>query len=804
MENTNPHTTGPLSGLGTSIHHTLVPLHSGSGGSPTSVVPGPGMTTLPGSHHHLPGTTSVVATSITGDPGGLPDHHAAPPVGSPASATSASPSTRRTSRVWRYFVMVDNCHYLCRLCSFVGAYTNTTNMRKHIQHHHPERFQDILDHTRPTTRPFYANAINMMRPPSLIQSVHSGTTAPLTPSAMQQQAPHPPYQELIYPSHQSLPPKRIQKPPDLYLLPTAFHHPSSHQVSTIQLSPHIQPPHNLSPRDLSVHTYSSQIPSPHIASPHIQSPISPPKQSSPFYHSPNLSATQVEYATEPTTSSTNPEVAPSLPLSISTFSNSGESVTITTSQSNFRNSTTPTQVYPLDYHYPQSEKQERYHSVLRETSNNNQFYEYNQDPDNSNESVTVVEGVSSIEDRMSSGEGGIGGGMVEELQTAVSPEAVLGTATAPEPQDRDPTPQPTTPLPPPKPESYQLRHNNHLTIVLEALAQDESFMDVTLTAQGRSLKAHKSVLSAVSPYFRGVLRENPCQHPIIIMPRDVRYEELYSIVNYIYKGEMTVAADDLTSLLKTAELLQVSGLAPSNSPSTSVNPNMVNPLIPGPRQRSGSNSSLGSPAATLKYRTSVAHPTNDRTQHYHGINPADFMDVDMTCVKEEVASGDEDESRDVRPVNVPSSVSNTTAVSATKESERHERSRHNSSDITPSTDNLNKNSPQTSARSNSPTSNTSSLKPDPDEQLFLASNPNSNLSINSNSNSDDTSEEQAVLEPFICPHCREGHRGCDVMATHLRLKHPTKPSFLCMCGRVFLRQSIKQAHARICSVSIST
>nr|XP_053646520.1 uncharacterized protein LOC128698346 [Cherax quadricarinatus]XP_053646521.1 uncharacterized protein LOC128698346 [Cherax quadricarinatus]XP_053646522.1 uncharacterized protein LOC128698346 [Cherax quadricarinatus] len=67
--------------------------------------------------------------------------------------------TRRTSRVWRYFGMVDNCHYICRLCSFVGAYTNTTNMRKHIQHHHPERFQDILDHTRPTSRPF------CMRPP---------------------------------------------------------------------------------------------------------------------------------------------------------------------------------------------------------------------------------------------------------------------------------------------------------------------------------------------------------------------------------------------------------------------------------------------------------------------------------------------------------------------------------------------------------------------------------------------------------------------------------------------------------------
>lgn len=50
-------------------------------------------------------------------------------------------------------------------------------------------------------------------------------------------------------------------------------------------------------------------------------------------------------------------------------------------------------------------------------------------------------------------------------------------------------------------ESYQLRHNNHLTIVLEALARDESFMDVTLTAQGRSLKAHKVGREFLAGYY---------------------------------------------------------------------------------------------------------------------------------------------------------------------------------------------------------------------------------------------------------------------------------------------------------------
>lgn len=73
---------------------------------------------------------------------------------------------RRTSRVWKYFSMVDNCHYVCCLCNFVGAYTNTTNMRKHIQNHHPEIFQDILDHTRPSNRLHFLRTF----PPQLFQN----------------------------------------------------------------------------------------------------------------------------------------------------------------------------------------------------------------------------------------------------------------------------------------------------------------------------------------------------------------------------------------------------------------------------------------------------------------------------------------------------------------------------------------------------------------------------------------------------------------------------------------------------------
>ncbi|XP_068244432.1 protein bric-a-brac 1-like isoform X4 [Palaemon carinicauda] len=345
--------------------------------------------------------------------------------------------------------------------------------------------------------------------------------------------------------------------------------------------------------------------------------------------------------------------------------------------------------------------------------------------------------------------------------------------------ERDPTPAPVAQTPP-KPESYQLRHNNHLTIVLEALARDEAFMDVTLTAQGRSLKAHKSVLSAVSPYFRGVLRENPCQHPIIIMPRDVRFEELFSIVNYIYKGEMTVAAEDLTSLLKTAEILQVSGLAPSDSTAT------VNPHTAGNIRSSSSSSSASSnvPPALKTHKTvketnqGISIPINRPKSPETMINPSDFMDMDMTYVKEEIQSGGEDEEDTAPSETSVQPIENTSP----KAIEIHH-------DTVSFTSVYNQNQEQTMAPNDSSqdTNNIAPIKTETERE-----------------GRPDLEQNKSIIEnplPFFCPHCQGLHRGLDNMSNHLRLNHPTKPSFPCACGRVFTRSSSHQAHVKVCNIS---
>lgn len=103
--------------------------------------------------------------------------------------------------------------------------------------------------------------------------------------------------------------------------------------------------------------------------------------------------------------------------------------------------------------------------------------------------------------------------------------------------------------------------NFQSTIVaaFESLQSTEDLADVTLTCEGLNVKAHKVILSACSPYFRTVFRENPCSHPIVIL-KDVLYTDMLAILKFMYHGEVLLHKDQLSTFLQTAEVLQVSGL----------------------------------------------------------------------------------------------------------------------------------------------------------------------------------------------------------------------------------------------------
>ncbi|XP_076239540.1 uncharacterized protein LOC143182438 isoform X1 [Calliopsis andreniformis] len=109
-----------------------------------------------------------------------------------------------------------------------------------------------------------------------------------------------------------------------------------------------------------------------------------------------------------------------------------------------------------------------------------------------------------------------------------------------------------------------------------SLLDSEQFVDVTLACEGRSLKCHKMILSSCSDYLADLLRENPCQHPIILM-KDLKFWEVEALVKFMYRGEVNVAHDKLPQLLNAAEALQVKGLAGPNPSSQNPKPPLLIP-----------------------------------------------------------------------------------------------------------------------------------------------------------------------------------------------------------------------------------
>ena len=67
---------------------------------------------------------------------------------------------------------------------------------------------------------------------------------------------------------------------------------------------------------------------------------------------------------------------------------------------------------------------------------------------------------------------------------------------------------------------------------------------------------HQVILSACSPFFRGVLKRNPHNHPLLYL-RGIKYESILAVLNFMYNGEVNIAQAELSSFLAVAEDLQV-------------------------------------------------------------------------------------------------------------------------------------------------------------------------------------------------------------------------------------------------------
>lgn len=146
-------------------------------------------------------------------------------------------------------------------------------------------------------------------------------------------------------------------------------------------------------------------------------------------------------------------------------------------------------------------------------------------------------------------------------------------------------------------------HQSTLISSFDTFLQNGSLVDCTLAAEGKFLKAHKLVLSACSPYFATLLDQQFDKHPIFIL-RDIKFDQIKAIMDYMYRGEMIIDEDLLPSILKAANSLEIKGLSSNRTSTESPTPEANKPpalsfepsqsentAIPKRRYKSASSSS---------------------------------------------------------------------------------------------------------------------------------------------------------------------------------------------------------------------
>ena len=124
-----------------------------------------------------------------------------------------------------------------------------------------------------------------------------------------------------------------------------------------------------------------------------------------------------------------------------------------------------------------------------------------------------------------------------------------------------------------KGEKFCLKWNefeSNVSHAFQDLREGRDFLDVTLACEDSQIEAHKMILSASSKVFHSILKKNPHQHPLLYL-KGVKIEDLQSIIDFLYVGEVNVAQENLNSFLTVAEELQIKGLTQNKSSNTQNN-----------------------------------------------------------------------------------------------------------------------------------------------------------------------------------------------------------------------------------------
>lgn len=163
-------------------------------------------------------------------------------------------------------------------------------------------------------------------------------------------------------------------------------------------------------------------------------------------------------------------------------------------------------------------------------------------------------------------------------------------------------------------QQYCLKWNHHqsnLLKVFSRLLDNEQFTDVLLAAEGKTIRCHKVVLSACSSYFENLFMSFDEKNQIVIL-KDTTYDDVFALVEFMYRGEINVAQNQLASLMKTADNLKIKGLSEVSSQDQSSSPGAL-----ATTASSGASTSL-IPTSSLKVTN--ATPSSSSSSNGSGVS----------------------------------------------------------------------------------------------------------------------------------------------------------------------------------------
>lgn len=130
------------------------------------------------------------------------------------------------------------------------------------------------------------------------------------------------------------------------------------------------------------------------------------------------------------------------------------------------------------------------------------------------------------------------------------------------------------------------QHSTKLSQELNNMLRCNTLLDVTIYCDDGQVSAHKLVLAASSIYFRNLFKRmtDTFHYPAIVL-REIPIDDLKTIIDFIYDGEISVPRSRVSSLLRCANYLQIEGMDSSTNSlnailaSSSIAPNPASSMI---------------------------------------------------------------------------------------------------------------------------------------------------------------------------------------------------------------------------------